>query len=53
MPKDIYVIPAKLYDELRKQISFNKMVTLFCVLSTVYILKAEKRIKALKNQKGE
>lgn len=53
MSKDIFVIPARVYDELRRQVSFNKMVTLFCVLSTIYILKNEKRIKALEGQKGE
>lgn len=60
MAKDVYVVSEKVYDELRKQISFNRMVTLFCVISTFYILKAEernrkneKRIKALEDQKGE
>lgn len=53
MPKETIVIPAKVYDELRKQISFNRIVTMFCVIGTIYILKTEKRIKALEVQKGE
>lgn len=60
MANNVYVVSAKVYDELRKQISFNKMVSLFCVIGTLYILKAEernrkneKRITALEDQKGE
>ena len=67
MAKDVYVITDKVYNELRKQTSFNKMVTLFCVISTFYILRVEERnrkneqridalnseIEQLKNQKGE
>jgi hypothetical protein len=60
MAKNVFVITDKVYDTLKSQVSFNKLITLFAVITVVYIVKSEEKIKGLKceigrltNQKGE